>query len=128
MRTGRWSSARGLERVGKLCAGTLPRRQQSEEQARRQRDAESEHYVALGYNFEQDEDVYRAGFESALRRECRGRSVDEEADCLKWWYPDFWDSEPFRRGFERGRKRWKRLTCSAPFSALPSASADASKN
>jgi hypothetical protein len=92
------------------------------------RDAESEHYVALGYNFEQDEDVYRAGFESALRRECRGRSVDEEADCLKWWYPDFWDSEPFRRGFERGRKRWKRLTCSAPFSALPSASADASKN
>ena len=66
------------------------------------RDAESEHYRALGHNFERDQDVYRAGFESALRRECRGKSVDEAADCLKWWYPDTWDSEPFRRGFARG--------------------------
>jgi len=29
-----------------------------------------EHYRALGHNFELDEDVNRAGFESALRREC----------------------------------------------------------
>jgi len=70
------------------------------------RDAEMEHYKALGYNFELDEDVYRAGFESALRRECRGRSVDEEADCLKWWYPKYWDSEPFQRGYARGRQYW----------------------
>ena len=67
------------------------------------RDAEAEHYRALGRNFEQDQDVYRAGFEAALRRECRGKTVDEAADCLKWWHPDAWDSEPFRRGFERGR-------------------------
>jgi hypothetical protein len=67
------------------------------------RNAEDEHYRALGHNFELDEDVYRAGFESALRRECRGKSLDEEADCLKWWYPNVWDSEPFQRGFERGR-------------------------
>jgi len=70
------------------------------------RDAEGEHYAAMGHNFEQDEDVYRAGFQSALRRECRGRDPDEEADCLKWWYPDFWDSEPFRRGYERGQAYW----------------------
>ena len=49
------------------------------------RDAEQEHYQALGHNFELDEDVYRAGFNSALRRECRGRSLDEQADCLKWF-------------------------------------------
>jgi hypothetical protein len=72
------------------------------------RDAEGEHYRALGHNFEQDEDAYRAGFESALRRECRGKSVDEESDCLKWWYPDTWDTEAFRRGFERGRQYWQR--------------------
>ncbi|MGO4882780.1 MAG: hypothetical protein ACLP59_18465 [Bryobacteraceae bacterium] len=71
------------------------------------RDAESEHYAAMGHNFELDEEVYRAGFESALRRECRGKDADEEADCLKWWYPDFWDSEPFRRGYERGRQYWE---------------------
>jgi len=68
------------------------------------RDAEAEHYRALGRNFELDEDVYRAGFDSALRRECRGKSIDEENECLKWWYPDVWDSEPFQRGYERGRQ------------------------
>jgi hypothetical protein len=72
------------------------------------RDAEQEHYQALGHNFELDEDVYRAGFNSALRRECRGRSLDEQADCLKWWYPDVWNSEPFQRGFERGQQYWQR--------------------
>ncbi|MGA2589567.1 MAG: hypothetical protein ABSH32_06610 [Bryobacteraceae bacterium] len=71
------------------------------------RGAEEEHYRALGHNFELDEDAYRTGFESALRRECRGRSIDEETDALKWWYPDVWDSEPFRRGYELGRKYWE---------------------
>jgi hypothetical protein len=70
------------------------------------RDVEEEHYRALGHNFEMDEEVFRAGFESALRRECRGKS-DEEADCLKWWYPDVWDTEPFRRGYERGQRYWE---------------------
>lgn len=53
--------------------------------------------------FEQDQEAYRAGFEAALRRECQGKTVEQAADCLKWWHPDTWDSEPFRRGFERGR-------------------------
>lgn len=67
------------------------------------RDAEAEHYRSLGRNFEQDQDIYRAGFEAALRRVCRGKSMDEAADCLKWWYPNVWDSEAFRLGFQRGR-------------------------
>ncbi|HTS60755.1 MAG TPA: hypothetical protein VMH28_01965 [Candidatus Acidoferrales bacterium] len=66
------------------------------------RDAEKEHYQFLGNDFERDQDAYRAGFEAAQRRPCRGQSFDEQADCLKWWYPDVWDSEPFRRGYERG--------------------------
>lgn len=77
------------------------------------RDAEMEHYRALGYNFESNEAVYRAGFESALRRECRGRTMDEESDCLKWWYPDSWNSEPFRRGYERGRQYWEQHAAGA---------------
>jgi hypothetical protein len=72
------------------------------------RDTEAEHYRALGHNFEADQDIYRVGFESALRRECRGRTIDEEADLLKWWYPDIWDTEPFRRGYERGKVFWER--------------------
>ena len=67
------------------------------------RGAEAEHYHAFGHNFEPDQAVYRAGFEASLRRECRGKTVDEAADCLKWWYPDTWDTPAFRRGFERGR-------------------------
>lgn len=71
------------------------------------RDAQAEHYRSFGRNFELDQDVYRAGFESALRRECRGKSVEELSDCLKWWYPDVWNTEAFRRGFERGRAYWE---------------------
>lgn len=69
------------------------------------RDDVAEHYRSLGPNFE---DMYRAGFESALRRECRGKSLEESSDCLKWWYPGVWDSEAFRRGYERGRDHWER--------------------
>jgi hypothetical protein len=72
------------------------------------RDSEEEHYRALGHNFELDNDTYRSGFEAALRPECRGRTIDEETDVIKWWYPDVWDSEPFRQGYDRGRKYWER--------------------
>ncbi len=67
------------------------------------RDDERTHYEALGENFERDQGPYRQGFEAALRRPCRGMKVDEAADCLKWWYPDTWDSQAFRHGYERGR-------------------------
>lgn len=70
------------------------------------RDAEQEHYRALGQNFETDEDVYRAGFVAALRGECRGKSADEACDCLKWWYPKTWDSAAFRAGYARGSEYW----------------------
>ena len=77
------------------------------------RDSEEEHYRALGHNFELDQDVFRCGFESALRRECRGMTIDEETDILKWWYPDVWDSEPFRRGYGRGKEYWERQAAAA---------------
>jgi hypothetical protein len=67
------------------------------------RDTEREHYEALGKNFEMDQGAYRQGFEAALGRPCRGKTVDDAADCLKWWYPDTWDTEAFRHGYERGQ-------------------------
>ena len=73
------------------------------------RDVEEEHYRALGHNFEQDQEIYRAGFEAALRRECRGQDVDSTSDCLKWWYPDIWDTEPFRAGYARGNIYWRKV-------------------
>lgn len=66
------------------------------------RDSEEEYYQALGQNFELDHGPYRKGFEAALRQECRGKTVEAAADCLKWWYPASWDSKAFRQGFERG--------------------------
>ena len=68
------------------------------------RDAESEHYRALGHNFEQDHEIYRLGFEAALRRPARGRSFDEAAEYLKSEYPDVWETDGFRAGFARGRQ------------------------
>ena len=68
------------------------------------RDVEKEHYQFHGSDFEKDQDAYRAGFESAQRPNGRGKSFAEQADRLKWVYPDIWDSEPFRRGYQRGRE------------------------
>lgn len=67
------------------------------------RDAEAEHYRALGYNFEQDQLAYRSGFEAALRPVCRGKSYSEAADCLRSEFPE-WETEAFRTGFARGRQ------------------------
>jgi hypothetical protein len=67
------------------------------------RDAEAEHYRSLGYNFERDHELYREGFEAALRRPVRGKSYDDAAPYLKAEFPGVWESDPFRAGFERGR-------------------------
>jgi len=70
------------------------------------RDAEAEHYMALGRNFEHDQKVYRAGFEAALQRDLRGKTSVQAMDYLADQYPLIWNTEPFRRGFERGQTYW----------------------
>ena len=67
------------------------------------RDAEKEHYRALGENFEESEAEYRSGFEAALRRELRGKSFIQSMENLKAEYPDVWTSHAFRAGFDRGQ-------------------------
>ena len=73
------------------------------------RDVEEEHYRASGHTFGSDEErAYRAGFEAALRPECRGGSLEERAECLKRWHGDLWNTEPFKQGYARGREYWER--------------------
>jgi hypothetical protein len=68
------------------------------------RNAEAEHYQALGYNFEHDHEIYRRGFEAALRRSLRGKSYEEASASLAKEYPDVWETDPFRSGYRRGRE------------------------
>jgi hypothetical protein len=70
------------------------------------RDAEREHYVALGENFEADQDAYRAGFEAALQPGVRWKSSVQAMDYLADCFPDIWKTKPFRHGFERGQMYW----------------------
>ncbi|HEV3200264.1 MAG TPA: hypothetical protein VGZ73_20305 [Bryobacteraceae bacterium] len=67
------------------------------------RDAEKEHYHAFGHNWEQDAVEYRAGFEAALRRPARGKTVEEAAGYLRSEYSGIWEHPAFRQGFNRGQ-------------------------
>jgi hypothetical protein len=67
------------------------------------RDVEREHYSAEGKNFEQDEPSFRLGFEAALLPGCRDKSYDEARDALANRYPRMYNTESFRRGYERGQ-------------------------
>jgi hypothetical protein len=67
------------------------------------RDAEAEHYRALGENFDEHEEEYRIGFVAALRWDLRGKSYVAAMDYLKDSYPKIWQSEAFRTGFARGQ-------------------------
>ena len=67
------------------------------------RDAEKEHYTSQGQDFMRDESEYRLGFESALHSRTRASSYDEAKSYLKNIYPDTYQKEAFRRGYERGQ-------------------------
>ncbi len=67
------------------------------------RDAEEERYEATGHNFKLVEPTFRRGFEAALRHRTRGRTYADVADYLREQYPEEYQDEAFRKGFERGR-------------------------
>jgi hypothetical protein len=69
------------------------------------RSAEREHYVAAGRDFDADEPAYRQGFEAGLRLADRGSSYGEAQSALRELYPTVYDTEAFRRGYERGLAR-----------------------
>lgn len=67
------------------------------------RDAEEEEYTGQGKDFKQDEPVYRRGFEAAQHPHLRGKSYGEATESLRERYSDAYESESFRRGYERGQ-------------------------
>jgi hypothetical protein len=74
------------------------------------RDAEKEHYRTSGGDFERDHEVYRSGFEAALRPENRGLSYAQALDRLRTEQGEAAASQPFRHGYERGRDHLDRCT------------------
>lgn len=73
------------------------------------RDAEQEHYSEEGHDFAQDEKDYRLGFESALHLPTRGRSYEQAESYLKNLYPNIYQKDAFRRGYERGQSYCRSL-------------------
>lgn len=67
------------------------------------RDAEEEEYTGQGGDFKQDEPVYRRGFEAAQHPHLRDKTYDEVAERLRERYSDAYETESFRRGYERGQ-------------------------
>jgi len=74
------------------------------------RDAEAEAYHATGGDFAKDEDVYRRGFEAALRAEVAGKPYQEAVEYIRSRDADVSDTEAYRRGYERGRAYLQGLT------------------
>jgi hypothetical protein len=74
------------------------------------RDAEAEAYHVTGGDFSKDEDVYRRGFEAALRTEVAGKPYQEAVEYIRVRDADVFDTAAYRRGYERGRAYLQGLT------------------
>jgi hypothetical protein len=55
------------------------------------------------------EHTFRRGFAAALHPDLREKSYADAAASLRQKYPDDYDQEAFRRGFERGRSYYRRF-------------------
>jgi len=73
------------------------------------RSAEELKYTGQGRDFKTDEPNYRRGFEAALNVKTRGRSYPEVVEHLREHYPDIYDQEVFRRGYEGGQAYYEGL-------------------
>ena len=73
------------------------------------RDAEAAVY-SKPENFLEEEDCFRAGFSAALEPEVRGRAFEAVAEHLKINYPDAYQKQSFRWGFERGQQYYNKLS------------------
>src|ERR1700683_4794032 len=68
------------------------------------RDTEKEKYETTGRKFEDDERYFRCGFEAALHLKNRDRTYEQCHKVAGDLHPRLHESEPFKRGFERGRE------------------------
>src|SRR5436309_3439883 len=69
------------------------------------RAVEAAHHESTGQPFAAAEPDYRRGFECALGAGQRDRAYDDVVNKLKQRYPDVYNTDAFRRGYERGQAR-----------------------
>lgn len=68
------------------------------------RAVEKEHYETIGgHNFEQNEPIYRKGFQEAQHPKFRGKSYGEVKGYLEERNPEHHAHESFSKGYERGQ-------------------------
>jgi hypothetical protein len=72
------------------------------------RDVEEKSYSAP-QEFRSVEATFRRGFAAALDPELRGKPWAASAATLRQRYPDHYDQESFRRGFERGQEYYRQF-------------------
>ena len=63
--------------------------------------------------FADAEHAYRRGFEAAQHPETRGQSYEAVRERLRNIYPDVYEEESFRRGYDRGSAHYSRLSDSS---------------
>jgi hypothetical protein len=68
------------------------------------RDAEQTRYTAPYGNGKNHEQIYRFGFEAALQPGLRGKSLTDAKNDLRERYPNVYDQDAFRRGYEQGQR------------------------
>jgi len=73
------------------------------------RDAEEEEYTGQGGDFKKDEPFYRRGFEAAQHPVMRGKTYEEVMERLRERDSDAYETESFRRGYERGQNYQRSL-------------------
>jgi len=73
------------------------------------RDAEEATYTAQGRDFTKDEDVYRRGFEAAHHADIAGKPYEDVVRHCQMYYPDVYDRDAFRHGYERGCVHYRTL-------------------
>lgn len=85
------------------------------------RDAEKEHYTALGRDFDGDEKFYRMGFQAALHSRMRCKEYDQveselaaDVEEIERRHPGVDVEKPFRKGYERGRAYYQSLCNKTP--------------
>jgi hypothetical protein len=72
------------------------------------RDVEQRSYSAPE-EFRQVEHTFRSGFAAALEPELRGRPYAASTAYLKQRYPNEYDQESFRRGYDRGQEYYRQF-------------------
>src|SRR5258708_7199004 len=77
-------------------------------------DVERERYCRFGKNFSEDEQFFRLGFQAALHARTRCKEYDQvlsemsvQVEELERQHPGAEVTEPFTKGFERGREHYQ---------------------